>query len=171
QGIIAIEAMSEISQIVGKAADYEKYGATTKNLTQSWINLAFSSGHLRWNYGDPSSFGLMYNLIGDRLLQLNSIPSSIYGNQSAFLSSSNITVLPFGLPLSCDSNLYARSDWTSFAAATAADSESRNSLISMVHVQASSNISEGIFPTVYNAQNGASLGAGKPPNGFARLVM
>jgi hypothetical protein len=44
---------------------------------QSWVNLtATGSGQLVWTYGD-STFGLMYNLLADRLLQLNVVPESV----------------------------------------------------------------------------------------------
>ncbi|KAJ7662636.1 hypothetical protein DFH06DRAFT_1042656 [Mycena polygramma] len=166
KGIIAIQAMSEISQIMGQAADAQKYGALAKNLIQSWADLTSVSGQLRWTYGE-SSFGLMYNLLADKLLQLNFVPASIYQQESSTLNGNSAQAQQFGFPLSSDSNSNARSDWTLFSAAAAPDTPTRDLLISAVHKHTSANFSQGTFPTIYNVQNGAGPGAGFSPNGFA----
>ncbi|KAJ7195720.1 DUF1793-domain-containing protein [Mycena rebaudengoi] len=167
KGIIGIRAMAEISQIMGQSMDAEKYETTANNLTEQWISRTSSSDHLRWTYQTSNSTGLMYNLIGDRLLHQNGIPDSVYALQSTFISAQANTIFPFGIPLSSDSNSNTRSDWTLFAAASTADSMSRDILISMVHKRASSNTSEGAFPTLYSVKNGKGPGAGMYPNGFA----
>ncbi|KAJ7249889.1 hypothetical protein C8J57DRAFT_1355899 [Mycena rebaudengoi] len=170
KGIIGIRAMAEISQIMGQSMDAEKYESTANNLTEQWISRTSSSDHLRWTYQTSTSTGLMYNLIGDRLLHQNGIPDSVYALQSTFISTQANTIFPFGIPLSSDSNSNTRSDWTLFAAASTADSMSRDILISMVHKRASSNTSEGAFPTLYSVENGKGPGAGTYPNGFASPV-
>ncbi|KAJ6528989.1 hypothetical protein B0H19DRAFT_1333719, partial [Mycena capillaripes] len=163
KGIIAIQAMSEISKSLGETTDAQKYEANAKKLVQSWTNLTSSPSGLRWTYGDPSSFGLMYNLFADKMLQLNVIPAS-----SSVLS--NNSAPAFGFPLSTDSN-FTRSDWTLFSAAAAPDTETRDLLISVVHKSGGANDTKGIaFPNPYNVQTGAGPGPGVAPNGFARLV-
>ncbi|KAJ7603260.1 hypothetical protein DFH06DRAFT_1022365 [Mycena polygramma] len=76
KGIIAIQAMSQISQLTDHSADARKYATSASNLIQSWVDLTSVSGQLRWTYGE-SSFGLMYNLLADKLLQLNIVPASV----------------------------------------------------------------------------------------------
>ncbi|KAJ7458877.1 DUF1793-domain-containing protein [Mycena latifolia] len=165
KGIIAIQAMSEISQLAGRTADAQKYAATTKSLTQSWIKLTQSSGSLRWTYGSDSSFGLMYNFFPDRLLQLNVLPPSIYTAESSSLSTPS-KAQPFGFPLSSDSDSNTRSDWTLFSAAAAPDAPTRNLLISAVRQRASDNSTMGPFSNSYSSLNGVGIGVGSP-NGFA----
>ncbi|KAJ7884201.1 DUF1793-domain-containing protein [Mycena olivaceomarginata] len=170
KGIIALQAMSEISQIIDQAADAQKYGTFATGLMQSWVNLtATGSGQLVWTYGD-STFGLMYNLLADRLLQLNVVPESVRVGLRPLLRQylTGATVPPFGFPLSSDSNLNGRSDWTLFSAAAAPDNATRNLLISAVRKHTSSNFTGGTFPTLYNVQNGLGRAAGVVPNGFAR---
>ncbi|KAJ7088044.1 hypothetical protein B0H15DRAFT_295949 [Mycena belliarum] len=170
KGIIAIQAMSEMSQIKGQTADAQKYASAATSLAQSWINLTSASGSLRWTYGDDSSFGLMYNLFADRLLKLNVVPASIYTAESSSLTkSASKAQQPFGFPLSSDSNSFARSDWALFSAAAAPDASTANLLITSVHQRATDNLTAaaGPFSNVYNAATGAGIAAGKPPNGFA----
>ncbi|KAJ7512010.1 hypothetical protein B0H11DRAFT_721093 [Mycena galericulata] len=167
KGIIAIQAMSEISKLVGEITDAQTYQTSASSLVKSWVNLASPSGHLIWTYGSPSSFGLMYNLLADRLLQLNVVPSSIYADESFALV--NALPAPYGLPLSSDSNSNTRSDWALFSAAAAPDTTARNLLIAAVHKRASLNTTAaaGPFAAVYNGETGAGVTAGTPLNGFA----
>ncbi|KAJ6606126.1 hypothetical protein DFH09DRAFT_1017068 [Mycena vulgaris] len=160
KGIIAIQAMSEISRSMGETAtDAQKYEADAKTLLQSWVNLTSSPSGLRWTYGDPSSFGLMYNLFANKMLQLNVIPASVYAAESSVLS--NNSAPAFGFPLSTDSN-FTRSDWTLFSAAAAPDMETRDLLISAVHKSAGSNdtMVNTTFPNLYDVQTGAGPGPG-----------
>ncbi|KAF7368334.1 hypothetical protein MVEN_00154800 [Mycena venus] len=167
KGIIAVQAMSEISQLMGQTADAQKYATTAKNSMQSWVGLTtLPSGQLRWTYGD-TTYGLMYNLLADKLLQLNLVPSSVYSGESTTLTKIAAQET-FGFPLSNDSNSNARSDWTSFSAAAAPDTATRNLLISSVRKYASSNLTKGTFPTLYNAQNGAGPGAGGSSERFCK---
>ncbi|KAJ7144241.1 hypothetical protein C8R44DRAFT_143399 [Mycena epipterygia] len=165
KGIIAIQAMSEISQIKGNAADAQKYSSAATSSAQSWVTLTSSSGSPLWKYGEIGSSGLMYNLLADRLLGLNLVPSSIYTDESSTLSSQ--TVPSFGFPLSSESGVNTRSDWTLFSAAAAPDTLTRDLLISGVHKRASTNATNtGPFSNLYNVQTGAGGGAGSYPNGF-----
>ncbi|KAK6977760.1 hypothetical protein R3P38DRAFT_3472295 [Favolaschia claudopus] len=111
--------------------------------------------------------GLMYNLFADKLLKLNFVPLSIYTAQSNTISTNvKQSQLPFGPPLSSDSNMNARCDWTLFSAA-AADNATRDLLISGVHGYASSNTSSSMFATLYNVQSGLGPGSAVSPNGYA----
>ncbi|KAJ7064034.1 DUF1793-domain-containing protein [Mycena amicta] len=169
KGIVGVQAMAQISEIMGDAAGATKYKAIAANLTQKWGTMSvFGSGSstgLAWEYSDAGSSGLMYNLFADKLLKLNAFPSLIYQAQVSQLS----TTGPLGVPLSSDSNFMTRSDWTLFTAAALSDSDAatRDRLISGVHARASHNDTNGTFANVYNVQTGAGIVQGSYPNGFA----
>ncbi|KAJ7793493.1 hypothetical protein B0H14DRAFT_2393450 [Mycena olivaceomarginata] len=159
KGIIAIQAMAGISQIMGQTPDVQKYERFAKSLMQTWVNLTATSGQLRWMYGD-STFGLMYNLLADKLLKLNVVPTSIRTSFYALIwYDPPRGAWPFRL-------ISVQTDWTLFSAAAAPDIETRNLLISGVHKHASSNLTNGTFPTLYNVLTGLGPGAGVSPNGF-----
>ncbi|KAF8180898.1 hypothetical protein K438DRAFT_1768092 [Mycena galopus ATCC 62051] len=150
KGIIAIRAMAEISQIMGEAADAQKYEASARTLIQSWVNLTSSSGLLSWAYGS-TTFGLMYNLLADKLLQLGLVPESIYADESTTLLNN------------------ATQDWTLFSAAAAPDTSTRNLLISSVRTHASFNLTNAMFPTQYNVTSGLGS-AGSNLQGWASVA-
>ncbi|KAJ7171478.1 hypothetical protein C8R46DRAFT_1263004 [Mycena filopes] len=159
--------MAEISALKGVAADAQKYRGTASSLTKSWVDMTTASGQMLWTYGEPGSYGLMYNLLADKLLQLNLIPSTVYGAESASLSNHSSNLPQFGFALSSESNSNTRSDWTLFSAAAAPDNSTRDRLVSTVRAKASANSSGGTFPNLYNVQTGAGPGAGIYSNGFA----
>ncbi|KAJ7194203.1 hypothetical protein GGX14DRAFT_378230 [Mycena pura] len=168
KGIIAVQAMSEISRIMGDAPQAQQYESTAKALVKSWTTLAASSGKIRWSYGDSSSSGLMYNFMADKLLQLNLLPFTV----SDLLNQHSVEMLlvpTFGFPLSSDS-AYTRSDWSLFSATVAANSTTRDLLIDGVHKRASFNslASLGAFSNVYNVRTGLGGTPLAYPNGFSR---
>ncbi|KAJ7195683.1 hypothetical protein GGX14DRAFT_674779 [Mycena pura] len=165
KGIIAVQAMSEISQIMGDAQQAQQYGSTAETLMQSWTNLASSSGEVLWNYGDTSSSGLMYNFMADKLLQLKLLP---FTTESSGVFNAPAALPSFGFSLSSDpsSTFYTRSDWTLFSAAMA-NASARDLLIAGVHKRASLNSSIGAFSNVYNVQTGLGAAPLAYPNGFS----
>ncbi len=48
-------------------------------------------------------------------------------------------------------------DWTMFTAGASNDTTVRDTLISLVHTKAGSNVSAGVFPLTYNPSNGTSI--------------
>ena len=54
-----------------------------------FMDLALSSdgSHLTLSYGNDSSWGLTYNLYGDKLLKLNLFPDSLYQTRESSLES------------------------------------------------------------------------------------
>ncbi|KAG6873728.1 hypothetical protein C0995_011547 [Termitomyces sp. Mi166 len=86
KGIIGIKAMSQIYSILGNTAQSSNYSSIAADFVTKWQTLAMSSTgqHLTLNYGNSSSWGLTYNLYGDKLLKLNLFPTQIYSLQTAW---------------------------------------------------------------------------------------
>ncbi|EMD37367.1 hypothetical protein CERSUDRAFT_114040 [Gelatoporia subvermispora B] len=175
KGIIAIQAMAEMSQAIGKDDDAVLFGQRATQLMSEWDMLAYSSdqSHVLMDYGDESSWALMYNLYPDRLLGTNLINSTIYQKQTSFygsLASGN-----FGLGINSAQNTTGNSAWMLFYGAAATESDGLQSLISMAWNHASSNQSRGVFPTMYNLSGIGNLtgGSASPAQGamFAPLAL
>ncbi|KAF8874083.1 hypothetical protein BD779DRAFT_1451181 [Infundibulicybe gibba] len=73
KGIIGVRAMSEISQIVGQADDASQFKDQASAMLQDWENRAILANHITSTYGQSASWGLIYNLFSDRLLNLDFI--------------------------------------------------------------------------------------------------
>ncbi|KAK0246464.1 DUF1793-domain-containing protein [Armillaria nabsnona] len=175
KGIIAIKAMSEISQALGRSQDAETYSSTAKSYVDQWQIAAGSTGHLLSTYGataDSSSWSLVYNLFADKLLGTELVDSSIYSNQDTFYAHEADTSGVYGIQYDSSVTNEAKSHWTMFTAGASNDTTVRDTLISLVHTKAGSNVSAGVFPLTYNPSNGTSIiGQASPGQGAMFSLM
>ncbi|PCH43429.1 DUF1793-domain-containing protein, partial [Wolfiporia cocos MD-104 SS10] len=183
KGIIGIQAMSEISKAVQEDTDSQKFATTASTYISTWKSLALSSNqqNILFAYGDSGSWGLMYNLYADLLLQTHLVDETIYQDQSAFYGRLIQNHNGSGKPLVSAIDKYfdmTTSDistaWLMFTAATATNDTVRNQFISYVWDHASDNLTAGAFPDVYNVNSGAIIqGYASPAQGalFAPLAL
>ncbi|PCH42736.1 DUF1793-domain-containing protein [Wolfiporia cocos MD-104 SS10] len=160
KGIIGIQAMSEISKAVQEDTDSQKFAEIASAYMNTWKSLALSSNqqNILLAYGDLGSWGLMYNLYADLLLQTHLVDETIYQDQTAFYYDTLInggSTGTFGLPIDSLKTSVGNSAWLMFTAATATNDTVRNQFISFVRDRASDNSTVGPFPTIYNVDSGA----------------
>jgi hypothetical protein len=100
KGIIVIEAMAQIANRTGNAADGANYTAIAHDYITQWQTLAINYDdnppHTTFQYGNNESYSLLYNLFGDKELGLELVPQSVYDMQSAFYATK---FKEFGVPL------------------------------------------------------------------------
>ncbi|PCH43427.1 DUF1793-domain-containing protein [Wolfiporia cocos MD-104 SS10] len=160
KGIIGIQAMSEISKAVQEDTDSQKFASTASAYMNTWKSLALSSNqqNILFAYGDSGSWGLMYNLYADLLLQTHLVDETIYQDQTAFYDTliNGGSDGTYGLPIDSLETSVGNSAWLMFTAATATNNTLRNQLISYVWDRASDNSTVGPFPTEYNVNSGAT---------------
>ncbi|KAJ7111238.1 hypothetical protein C8R44DRAFT_799177 [Mycena epipterygia] len=178
KGIIAVTAMSQISEALGNVGDKDKYLAAAEALLERWESQAISSGHVLSTLNDTSSAGLVYDLFADQLLKTGVFNQTVqtYANQTAFYSSQVSGATPYGLPLSTDSQGKTRSDWLMFTAATTTSNATRDQLIAMAHARAFFNQTGDVFPVLYDVRSGntsSMSGQASPAQGavFALLSL
>ncbi|KAK7685150.1 hypothetical protein QCA50_011513 [Cerrena zonata] len=138
KGIIALKAMSEISNAVSLTDDANHYSKLASTFMDQWTSFTQTSsndGHLPLSLGggNSSSWALMYNLYADKLLNTSLIDEQIFQNQAQFYQSL-LSQSPGGLPLDSTSGV-ASVAWSLFTAATISNTTIRNNLISSVHDQ------------------------------------
>ncbi|WPV23828.1 Glutaminase A [Fulvia fulva] len=122
KGIIGIEAMAQIANRTGNVADGQNYTRIAHDYITKWQNLGInyndSPPHTTFNYGNASSYSLLYNLYSDRELGLQLVPQSVYDMQSNFYPTK---FNAFGVPLDTR-HTYTKNDWEIFCAAIASAS-------------------------------------------------
>lgn len=98
--MIGIKAMSVIASATGNHTSASNYSSIASDYITQWqtlgINHAASPPHSTLSYGSNDSWGLLYNLFGDRELGLKLVPESVYEMQSNFYPSVNAK---YGVPL------------------------------------------------------------------------
>lgn len=130
KGIIAIRAMSVLSDIVDEHDDAETYRNISDSYLTQWQKLGLSRDHThaKLAYNWFGSWTTLYNLFTDALLCFHQsssghsqdhtrsfVPDTIYKMQSEWYS---VVMQRYGLPLD-SRHLYSKSDWEFFAAAVA----------------------------------------------------
>ncbi|KAF9259185.1 hypothetical protein L218DRAFT_1004159 [Marasmius fiardii PR-910] len=179
KGMIGIAAMAKISQALGQESDSQMYFAKASELSSQWANLATNGGHITSSYNQPQSQPLVYNLYADVLLRTSVVNSSIYSQQTKLYEILAANASAFGIPFDDSTQAtqgLVSAPWTIFTAATATQNTTRDKLIDMVHSKASSNSTEGNFPTTYRSSDGevfGNYGQASPAQGgmFAILAL
>ncbi|KAI0282069.1 hypothetical protein BC826DRAFT_302706 [Russula brevipes] len=162
KGIIAIEAMSKMSSILGQKNDAEKYANTSSRLYAQWKGLVIKDDRLLGWLGDNNSWSLGYNLFPDKWLGTNVVDSSIYDGQSDFMKNlmvQNQTIDEFGFRMDnttlVNQNFTVTPGWNLFAAAMTSDDDLRSRLIDTIYNQAYQHTTwrVGAIPLFYNVSN------------------
>ncbi|KAF2126519.1 glutaminase GtaA [Dothidotthia symphoricarpi CBS 119687] len=130
KGIIGLEAMSQMSKLIGEDADAQNYTTIAHDYITKWedlgINKADDPPHAMLNYNNASTHGLLYNLYNDKLVNTDLVPQEIYDMQSAFYPTVKEN---YGVPLDTRNRYYTKADWEIFCAAVASE-DTRNMFIS-----------------------------------------
>lgn len=83
-----MEAMAQIANRTGHAEDRANYTSIAHSYITQWQTLGIAQDatppHATLSYGMNQTWGLLYNLFGDKELGLDLIPQSVYDMQSAF---------------------------------------------------------------------------------------
>ena len=123
KGIVGLQAMSQISSLVGDGTSAQNYTATAQDYYTQWEYFAIDPEmqHTVLAYQWRSSWGTLYNIYPDKLLNLSIVPQRIYDMQCAWYPKVSQV---FGVPLDSRHD-YTKSDWEMWAAATCPPSTRR----------------------------------------------
>jgi hypothetical protein len=154
KGMIGIQAMSKIAEIVGEEGDAQNYSTIAHDYIDKWqeigINKSDDPPHSILTYNDVSTHGLLYNLYNDRLLKTDLVPQSVYDMQSNFYPTVKGT---YGVPLDTRNEFWTKSDWQIFCAAIA-DEETRDIFIDDIAKWTGETALSTPFTDLYNTNDG-----------------
>jgi len=153
KGIIGIEAMAVIANLTGNIADGTNYTNIAHSYINQWQTLGVAQDatppHTTLGYGLNDTHGLLYNLYGDKLLNLGLVPQNIYDMQSTFYPT---VADKYGVPLDTRHN-YTKSDWEMWTAAIASTS-TQQMFISDLALWINETPTNRAFTDLYDAQTG-----------------
>ncbi|CAK7216704.1 hypothetical protein SBRCBS47491_002918 [Sporothrix bragantina] len=132
KGILGIAAMGEMARLAGQADDAVLFTETARDYYRQWTELAADPtghSHTLLAYQWRSSWGLLYNVYMDRLLDLGIVDEDVYAMQSAWYAQVSQV---FGVPLDSRHH-YTKSDWMMWAAATSSPSTRRLLVTSLAY--------------------------------------
>jgi len=128
KAIVALGAYAKLAAAMGKSDIADTYAKLTKEMAVSWIKMADDGDHFRLAFDKPGSWSQKYNLVWDRILDLNLFPADVYRKEVSFyLTKQN----RFGLPLDNRKD-YTKLDWVVWTATLADTSKEFQAMVEPV---------------------------------------
>ncbi|MDR0573543.1 MAG: DUF4965 domain-containing protein [Tannerella sp.] len=117
KAILAIASYGRLAAMSGKKEIAEKYTRKAKEMAREWIKMADDGNHFRLTFDQSGTWSQKYNLVWDKLLQLNIFPAGVAEKEIAYyLTKQNI----YGLPLD-NRKAYTKADWIMWTATLSDD--------------------------------------------------
>jgi hypothetical protein len=118
KAILALAAYGDMCRIQGDTADAQTYHDLAVTDAQHWVTASADAGRSRLAFDQPNTWSQKYNLVWDKVLNLNIFPPSVAQQEIAYYKS---VVQPYGVPLDSRTHL-TKTDWSIWSA-TMADNQ------------------------------------------------
>ena len=129
KAIMGIAGYGKLAEMLGKNDISEKYTKAAKRMARQWVKLADDGDHYRLTFDKPGTWSQKYNLVWDKLLELDIFPKEVAQKEVAYY----LTRLnPYGLPLD-SRRTYTKADWEVWTATLADNQEDFEKLIEGLH--------------------------------------
>ena len=113
KAIMGVAGYSEMARMLGLDSVTERYAAIAKKMAVKWEEMANEGDHYRLAFDRKNTWSQKYNIIWDRVWNLNLFPNDIISKEiNYYLTKQNL----YGLPLDSRKD-YTKSDWIMWIAA------------------------------------------------------
>jgi hypothetical protein len=155
KAIEGLAAYAQLAERLGKPDIAKLYANVAKEMASQWQTMANDGDHYRLAFDKPGTWSQKYNLVWDRLLDLQLFPASIYQTEMAFyLLKSN----SYGLPLDNRAD-YTKLDWEIWTATLTSDRSQVDSLLMPVSKWLHETPSRVPLTDWYETKNGKQMGS------------
>ncbi len=129
KAIVALACYSRLCEMLGKTEDAQKFRASADDFASQWVKMAKNGDHYRLAFDQPDTWSQKYNLVWDKLFELNLFPAEVAETEIKYYK----TLLnEYGLPLDNRSD-YTKEDWEVWTATLANNREDFDTLMNPVY--------------------------------------
>lgn len=136
KAIMGVAAYSEMARMLGMNEVADRYAETARKMAVKWEEMAREGDHYRLAFDRPDTWSQKYNMVWDKMWNLNLFPSIPEKEIKYYLTKQNT----YGLPLD-NRRDYTKSDWIMWTAAMASDQAVFEKFIDPVYKYADETIS------------------------------
>ena len=126
---LALACYADMCHRAGKEEPSAKYRKLAEDFAAKWIQAADDGDHYRLAFDKPGTWSQKYNLVWDKLLNLNVFPGEVRQKEVAFYKRQ---LQPYGLPLD-NRALFTKTDWTVWTATLADSREDFDALMNPLY--------------------------------------
>lgn len=129
KAIVALASFAELCKMNGKSGEAAKYRQQAEEFAAKWISMATEGDHTRLAFDQPGTWSQKYNLVWDKLLNLNLFPKEVIRKEINYYIGIQA---PYGLPLD-NRERWTKTDWILWTATLADNQSDFDSLFNPVY--------------------------------------
>ncbi|WP_316800976.1 glutaminase family protein [Pedobacter frigidisoli] len=150
KAIVGIACYAQMAETLGYKETATKYRAIAEGMVPKWIEMAEAGDHYALTFDDKNTWSQKYNLVWDKVLNLNLFPQKIYNTETAYyLKKQN----RYGIPLD-SRKAYTKNDWILWTATFAPTRKDFEALVHPVYKHAIETESRVPLNDFYDSNTG-----------------
>ncbi|MEA4975618.1 MAG: DUF4965 domain-containing protein [Paludibacter sp.] len=139
KAILGVAGYGKMAEMLGETEIAKRYIREAKEMAKAWVKMAEDGDHYKLAFDRPGSWSQKYNLVWDKLFDMNIFPEGIAEKEIPFYLKRQAEH-KYGLPLDSRKD-YTKSDWILWTACLSPDNNTFQQFVAPVYRYADETVS------------------------------